>query len=82
MVPTAQGKLPKISHQPQAQARPRVLKSKDRAFGNFAKTQGIWFAQGVNPLIVEVKYIFQYLPLKFPFFFCKDRVGWSRQDSP
>ena len=28
---------------------------KYRAFGNFAKTQGIWFAQVVNSLILKVK---------------------------
>ena len=26
-----------------------------REFGNFAKTQGIWFAQVVNSLILKVK---------------------------
>ena len=28
---------------------------KHREFGNFAKTQGIWFAQVVNSLILKVK---------------------------
>ena len=28
---------------------------KHRGFGNFAKTQGIWFAQVVNSLILKVK---------------------------
>ena len=27
----------------------------NREFGNFAKTQGIWFAQVVNSLILKVK---------------------------
>ena len=30
---------------------------KHREFGNFAKTQGIWFAQVVNSLILKVKNI-------------------------
>ena len=30
---------------------------KYREFGNFAKTQGIWFAQVVNSLILKVKNI-------------------------
>ena len=30
---------------------------KHREFGNFGKTQGIWFAQVVNTLILKVKYI-------------------------
>ena len=30
---------------------------KHREFGNFAKTQGIWFAQVVNSLILKLKYI-------------------------
>ena len=29
----------------------------NREFGNFAKTQGIWFAQVINSLILKVKYI-------------------------
>ena len=28
---------------------------KHREFGNFAKTQGIWFAQVINSLILKVK---------------------------
>ena len=40
-------------------------------FGNFAKTQGIWFAQVVNSLILKVKRILRYLPREFPFFFQK-----------
>ena len=31
---------------------------KHREFGNFAKTQGIWFAQVVNSLILKVKKYF------------------------
>ena len=30
-------------------------KGKHREIGNFAKTQGIWFAQVVNSLILKVK---------------------------
>ena len=30
---------------------------KHREFGNFVKTQGIWFAQVVNSLILKVKSI-------------------------
>ena len=45
---------------------------KHREFGNFAKTQGIWFAQVVHSLILK---IFRYLPRKFLFF----RRIWIRQ---
>ena len=33
---------------------------KHREFGNFAKTQGIWFAQVVNLLILKVKDISKF----------------------
>ena len=52
-VPTArgkQGKWPKkIPYQ-----------GKHRGFGNFAKTQGIWFAQVVNSLTLKVKDISKF----------------------
>ena len=32
-----------------------ALRKERRQFGNFAKTQGISFAQVVNPLILKVK---------------------------
>ena len=38
-------------------AKKNPCKGKHRAFGNVAKTQGIWFAQVVNSLILKVKYI-------------------------
>ena len=34
---------------------------KHREFGNFAKTQGIWFAQVVNSLILKVKDISKFV---------------------
>ena len=43
---------------------------KHREFGNFAKTQGIWFAQAVNSLILKVKYI-SIFPAKIIIFFLK-----------
>ena len=33
----------------------KYCQGKHREFGNFAKTQGIWFAQVVNSLILRVK---------------------------
>ena len=43
---------------------------KHREFGNFAKTQGICFAQIVNSLILKVKDIFIFAA-KIPPFFLK-----------
>ena len=34
-----------------------ACQGKHREFGNFAKTQGIWFALVVNSLILKVKVI-------------------------
>ena len=36
-------------------ARRIPCRGKRKEFGNFAKTQGIWFAQVVNSLIVKIK---------------------------
>ena len=36
-------------------AQKNPCQGKHREFGNFAKTQGIWFAQVVNSLIPKVK---------------------------
>ena len=36
-------------------AKKNPCQGKHREFGNFAKTQGIWFAQVVNSLILTVK---------------------------
>ena len=36
-------------------AKKNPCQGKHREFGNFAKTQGIWFAQVVNSLILKVK---------------------------
>ena len=48
MVPNAQGK--------QGKWPPKIpCQRKHREFGNFAKTQGIWFAQVVHSLILKVK---------------------------
>ena len=56
-VPTAQAKQGKWSQ-----------KIPVREFGNFAKTQGIWFAHVVNSLILKVKDI-SIFAVKIPFFF-------------
>ena len=55
-VPTAQEKPENGQKNP--------CQGKLREFGNFAKTQGIWFAQVVNSLIPKVK-IFLFLLRKF-----------------
>ena len=36
-------------------AKKNPCQGKHREFGNFAKTQGIWFAQVVNSLMTKVK---------------------------
>ena len=36
-------------------AKQNLCQGKHREFGNVAKTQGIWFAQVVNSLIIKVK---------------------------
>ena len=36
------------------------FQGKHREFGNFAKTQGIWFTQVVNSLILKVKDISKF----------------------
>ena len=36
-------------------ATTKFCQGKHRKFGNFAKTQGVWFAQLVNSLILKVK---------------------------
>ena len=43
---------------------------KHREFGNFSKTQGIWFAQVVNSLILKVKDI-SIFSAKIPKFLLK-----------
>ena len=58
-VPTAQekqGKWPK-----------NLCQGKHKEFGNAAKTQGIWFAQVVNSLILKVKDI-SIFAANIPFF--------------
>ena len=47
LMQTAQGK--------RKMAKKIPCQGKHRDFGNFAKTQGIWFAQVVNSLILKVK---------------------------
>ena len=34
-----------------------LCQGKNREFGNVAKTQGVWFDQVVNSLILKIKYI-------------------------
>ena len=55
-VPTAQGKWQK-----------KIPQGKHREFGNFDKTQGIWFAQNVNVLTLMVKDISIFDATLFPF---------------
>ena len=52
-VPTAQGKQGKWP-------KKNPCQGKHREFGNFPKTQGIWFAQVVNSLILKVKDILKF----------------------
>ena len=44
---------------------------KHREFGNFTKTQGIWFAQVVNSLILKVKDISKFAAKISNFFLYK-----------
>ena len=60
-VPTAQGKQGKWPKNP--------CQGKHREFGNFAKTQGILFAQVVNSLILKVKDILVFAANISRFFF-------------
>ena len=48
-VPSAKGKKGKMAK------KKNPCQRKHREFGNLAKTQGIWFAQVVNSLILKVK---------------------------
>ena len=53
---------------------------KDREFGNFAKTQGIWFAQNVNSLILKVKDISIFATkISLPSQFCVCNSHKSRK---
>ena len=52
-VPTAQGKRGKWRKKNRCQG-------KHQECGNFAKTQGIWFAQVANSLILKVKDILKF----------------------
>ena len=55
-VPTAQGK-------PGKRPKKSLSEKKYREFGNVAKTKGIWFAQVVNSLILNVKDIFIFVAI-------------------
>ena len=48
-----------------------------REFGNFAKTQGIWFAQLVNSVIIKVKYISIFAAKASNFIFKLDKFAKS-----
>ena len=48
-------------------AKKNLCQGKDTEFGNFAKTQGIFFAQVVNSLILKVKDI-AIFAMKISFF--------------
>ena len=50
-------------------AKTNPCQGKHREFGNFAKTQGIWFAQVVNSLILKVKDISKFATIILNFFF-------------
>ena len=50
---------------------------KHREFGNAAKTQGIWFAQVVNSLILKVKHISIFAAKISIFFFKLDKTAKS-----
>ena len=52
-MPTAQGKRGKWP-------KKNPCQGKHREFENFAKTQGIWFAQVVNSLVLKVKDISKF----------------------
>ena len=41
--------------QKKVKGQKKVPQGKHREFGNFAKTQGIWFAQVINSLILKVR---------------------------
>ena len=41
------------------------MQGKHREFGNVAKTQGFWFAQVVNSLLLKIQDILQYLTDSF-----------------
>ena len=64
---------------------------KHSEFGNFAKTQGMWFAQGLNSLILKVKDISIFAAKFFLFFFevhqvsfvyviVTNHVNWHREN--
>ena len=68
-------------------------RGKHKEFGNFAKTQGIWFAQVVNSLIQQVKdiaifamQIFQFsleagyvCQVRFVYVILTNNVNWHRE---
>ena len=58
--PGKQGKWPKKT----------PCQGKQMEFGNLAKTQGIWFSQDVNSLILKIKDILTFAE-KISFFFFK-----------
>ena len=49
------GKGPHVTGKTGKMAKKNPCQGKHRDFGTFAKTQGIWFAQVVNSLILKVK---------------------------
>ena len=74
-------------------AKKNSCQGKHREFGNFAKTQGIWFSQILNSLILKVKeiLIFAAKISIFSFFFkvCQvsfmsvivtNHVNWHREN--
>ena len=65
-VPTAQGKQGKWPTKYPCQG-------KQWEFGNFAKTQGIWFTQVVNSLILKVKDILKFAAEISPKFLKLDK---------
>ena len=69
-VPTSQGK--------QGKWPTKFCQGKHREFGNFAKTQGILFAEVVNFLILKVKDI-AIFAAKFFIFFSRSWIGLPSQ---
>ena len=58
-----------------------LCQGKHREFGNFAKTQGIWFAQVVNSLILTVKDIAIFAAKISIFLYFFSEGGYVRQVS-
>ena len=58
-------------------AKKNPCQGKHREIGNFVKTQGIWFSQVVNSLILKVKDITIFAARISNFFFNMDKSAKS-----